>query len=342
MFISLPFSAWLAEAYGARVPTVSCALFIVTCTMLRAVPAAYRAAFGYDMSTEAIFWINIASMVFNGLAAAWLNFAGAALSELWFDESRRGVVTATISVMPYVGVALGFILGPNLLRVPVGKAGQDSMEQLIFWCAGIGALVAVAIIAHFPAAPPAPASQSAGHRNTVIELHTPERGSSWKAAISALIRATCDIKLRAVTALWIINVTFGIPFGIYGGWQAILGMSLKRLAGFSTNQAGWIGFWMQISGCLGGVVVGAANDRFAGQLMSWIVCLWMLASVGLAVFCTRVLELWQAESEHVDQLLIYLSAVAGGFFFNAPLPLFFELVSRCAVSPRLGFAVVIG
>jgi len=38
------------------------------------------------------------------------------LSELWFTARERATVTAIVSVAPYIGVSIGFIMGPELMR----------------------------------------------------------------------------------------------------------------------------------------------------------------------------------------------------------------------------------
>jgi hypothetical protein len=93
----------------------------------------------------------------------------------------------------------------------------------------------------------------------------------------------------------------------------------------SAEEAGWIGCLMTLLGCFGGVVVGAVNDRFAGQLKTWIILSWAIASVGFVLFGLRVLEYWRLDSEAADRASIYALAIVGGFFINAPIPLFYEL-----------------
>lgn len=75
MLVSLPFSAVLAEWGGARIPTIVCAVLLVFCTALRIAPQLCKHA-GHPMSEHATLALNVVSMAFNGLAAAWLNFAG--------------------------------------------------------------------------------------------------------------------------------------------------------------------------------------------------------------------------------------------------------------------------
>ena len=38
-------------------------------------------------------------MIFNGISAAWLNFAGPVLSEIWYGVDERALITAVISVV---------------------------------------------------------------------------------------------------------------------------------------------------------------------------------------------------------------------------------------------------
>jgi hypothetical protein len=94
-------------------------------------------------------------------------------------------------------------------------------------------------------------------------------------------------------------------------------------------EAGWIGCLMSLLGCVAGVGVGAMNDRFAGQTKRWITVSFVLASMGFGVLGVLLLGYWSPASHTFRKRIIFASALWGGTFLNAPIPLFYEMV-RCS------------
>eukprot|EP01052_Picozoa_sp_SAG31_P040890 SAG31_NODE_6045_length_2193_cov_0.862942_4_plen_160_part_00 len=139
--------------------------------------------------------------------------------------------------MPYVGVSLGFIVGPLLLRPsdfpagcavhPSGSASEtpDSGSQSsgsdagqAMSCAGAAKLhmlyyaeacwaivVCVAIIAYFPAKPPLPPTKSAAS--------AADRQESRSAA-DGLRQTLCECSV-ANCKLWAVAIAFALPLGVY-------------------------------------------------------------------------------------------------------------------------------
>jgi hypothetical protein len=100
MLVSIPFSQICVDSFGNRVPTLCCAAMMVTCTGLRCVPSLAFLVGGWNLSSDAVLAIDVVSMVFNGAAAAWLNFAPPILSATWFPTHERATATALMSIMP--------------------------------------------------------------------------------------------------------------------------------------------------------------------------------------------------------------------------------------------------
>jgi MFS family permease len=96
------------------------------------------------MPDAAIFAVNMVSMVFNGLSASWMSFAGPVLSEQWFPPSQRATVTALLSVAPYIGMSLGFVVGP--LVVPDGARGADKLDLMLLSEAAIATTIFVSML----------------------------------------------------------------------------------------------------------------------------------------------------------------------------------------------------
>ena len=116
-------------------------------------------------------------------------------------------------------------------------------------------------------------------------------------------------------------------------------LSLKDI--LSAGEAGWLGCAMTMSGCCGSVVVGGVLDRFQGRLKRCIVVLLACSAFALLAFATVGLVYTSNSNDDNDDndgsggnrslgrsdtvMLLYITGVAGGFFFNTTTPLFFEL-----------------
>jgi MFS-type transporter involved in bile tolerance (Atg22 family) len=78
-------------------------------------------------------------------------------------------------------------------------------------------------------------------------------------------------------------VAFSMPLGVYSGWGAVLAINLQQF-GISAIDVGRFGCGMTLSGCFGGVIVGALADRFRGQMKGAILVCYALATAGFAAF----------------------------------------------------------
>lgn len=90
-------------------------------------------------------------------------------------------------------------------------------------------------------------------------------------------------------------------------------------------ESGWLGCLMTLLGCFGGVAVGAMSDKFAGRGKQWIVGSFLLSSIGFAVLGVLLLGFWTPEPVDTRKRWIFASALWGGLFLNAPIPLFYEM-----------------
>eukprot|EP00040_Diaphanoeca_grandis_P031454 m.188274 g.188274 ORF g.188274 m.188274 type:complete len:518 (+) comp32337_c1_seq1:225-1778(+) len=319
MLVSMPFSSVAVDLFGPRSPTIACFVMMFINVLSRLTPQLVE-LFGGHMSHTAIFWVNVGSMVFNGLSAAWLNFAGPVLSEIWFGANERAKITALLTVAPYVGVSLGYIVGP--LVVAGGIEGKAALETLNYVYFGITTVLCISVISYFPVGPKHAPSLSAQKRKS-FEKH--EHDVDQGSASGRLCQALFGCGQREVSTLWIVSMVYGVPLGVFNGWGAVLAINLQDVGGLSAIDAGWIGCFMTLFGCVAAVVGAALNDAWPGRLKKWIIISNMIASVCFVAFCGRALELWVPESKLLSNVLVFGCSVAGGLFLNLPIALFYEL-----------------
>ena len=71
MLFSVPMSSKAAIRFGLRGATCGCTVLVVVCTVLRIIPIWLR----LPMKGPAVLTIHVISMIADGLAAAWVNWA---------------------------------------------------------------------------------------------------------------------------------------------------------------------------------------------------------------------------------------------------------------------------
>ncbi len=334
--VGVPAVSFLASRYGLRRMMVGTAVLLLATVALRLITAKGQFLFG----------LATASMLCNGFAGSWLSFGGALVSQRWFPEHERATATAVMTVSCYLGIAVGFILTP--LAVPTGS-GQTPLSHLLLGEAAFILVVAVAIFVHFPEQPPVPPSMSAmenitpeskeGLLATNMPTAEPEIGgasdaNAWKMLLFSAL-SCCrwspeepdyDAGLSArplgsvLRRVWALGAAYGLSVGLYCGWIGILDIVIAPF-GLSQQDAGWIGCWMTMSGCIGAVAIGRANDWFRGQMKATIiVCLTLSMCGGL--------YLWLIEAHLVPgtKTALYVSCIWIGFWLNCTVPLYFELM----------------
>jgi hypothetical protein len=164
MLFSIPVSQRVASRMGTRFATVGCAGCMFVCSMLRVLPA----LFSMQRTGASVVALNLMSMFFNGVSAAWLNFAGPVISSQFFPCRERSTATAVGSVMCYVGVSLGYVFGPMAVPAPAPDSAADAasvgaaLDGLLWAEALYSTAVLLLILALFPAAPSVAPSASAG------------------------------------------------------------------------------------------------------------------------------------------------------------------------------------
>eukprot|EP00035_Acanthoeca_spectabilis_P038277 m.51658 g.51658 ORF g.51658 m.51658 type:complete len:504 (-) comp9067_c0_seq2:1873-3384(-) len=323
MLCALPFTTIIVGALGPRVPTILTAMLMMLCTGLRVVPRIYTDSTGHEMDSRMVLSLNVVSMIINGASAAWLSFSGPVQSEIWFPPTHRATVTAVLSVAPYVGVSLGYIVGP--LVIPEGEKGAKALNAMLLAHAICAATILLAMIIYFPTSPEIAPSRSAS-----IRADMAAKGGSMKAVnmirgLGQAIFGCSGDNSQSVHALWIIALAYSLPLGVQAGWGAVLAINLKKVAGIGSVMSGWIGCISTLSGCIGGIIIGAVNDRFTGSLKTFVLVSYSLSSIFFAALGLLVLKFWIPPPGTLVPL-IYTSAIAGGFFLYCPIPLFYEMV----------------
>ncbi len=138
----------------------------------------------------------------------------------------------------------------------------------------------------------------------------------WRRDISALVHNPRFMLLAA---------TFGLTFGIFNGWMAILSLLLNPL-GFSVDATSALGLLMEVLGMVMGVMIGELGDRVSS--LKWLFWgLLVAASTSLFFFSLLVSLAGSELLVGAEYNAAFAMCLIGGVIMNASPPLLYEMVS---------------
>ncbi|VDI58584.1 MFS transporter, FLVCR family, disrupted in renal carcinoma protein 2 [Mytilus galloprovincialis] len=318
-------NCYFMDEKGLRISAVLCSGLIFAASGLRCITSDPEYATG----------LMYASAIINGVAGTTFFSGPPLLASLWFPLKQRTTATAISSLCIYAGLAAGFLIGPQLVSAPIynttvrylksdvvtpmvnesstvpyqntyNETALINFEELrnqVMWLMYVECIAAAvgffATLLYFPDKPPTPPSNSAN-----------EKRIEYKKAVCQIIRHG---------PLWLISIAFALPIGVYAAWGAILDVILHPV-GVSQEEAGWIGFYATVGGCIAGVVIARFSDLFLRHMKLFLLCLYMCGGASFVWFtlvCDKIVPYSTAQ--------LYISSIAGGIFLNGTIPLFYEL-----------------
>ncbi|XP_061465091.1 solute carrier family 49 member 4 isoform X3 [Rhineura floridana] len=228
---------WLMDKKGLRVTVLLISSLMVVGAGLRCVPVS-------DQETRK--WLIHGGQLLNGLAGPTVTSAAPLLSTTWFSPDERATATAIASLIGYLGGACAFLVGPLVVPGPNGTSTvlpgsspehiKDRIEAVLYAEFGIVALIFSAALAYFPSRPPFPPSVAAASQRL-----------SYR-------RSFC--RLLSNPRFLLIALAYAIPLGVFSGWSGVLDWILTPTH-ISQVDAGWIGFWSIVGGCVVGIALAS-------------------------------------------------------------------------------------
>ncbi|XP_034056538.1 solute carrier family 49 member 4 [Gymnodraco acuticeps] len=241
--------------------------------------------------------------------------AGPFLSTTWFAPDQRATATAVASLFSYLGGAASFIIGPLVVPAPnntqtftstvsVGDENfiRERIQMVMYAELAVIALLFVAVLIYFPARPPVPPSVAAASQRL-----------SYRSSICRLL---------SNVRFLMIALAYAVPTGVIAGWIGVLDMVLTP-AKISQVDAGWIGFWSTVGGCVFGVAMARFADSIRGMLKLILVLMLAGASLSSTWFNLTCLSFTHLPS---TAAILYTSCILVGIFINSSVPIFFELL----------------
>ncbi|XP_059356324.1 solute carrier family 49 member 4-like [Carassius carassius] len=294
---------WLMDKKGLRASLLLSAFFMLLGAALRSVPLKdlyYRR------------WMIHGGQLLNGLAGPTIMSAGPLLSTTWFAPDQRATATAIASLIGYLGSAFAFLIGPLAVPAPNGTVGStvywnrnhigDRIQFVLYAEVGMIAALFVAVLFYFPSRPPIPPSVAAASQRL-----------SYRSSICRLLS-----NMRFL----MIALAYSVPTGVVAGWAGVLDMILTP-AKVSQVDAGWIGFWSIVGGCVFGVAMARFADYIRGMLK--LILVLMFAGASLAATWFTLTCLTRLTHLPSTQATLYTSCILVGIFINSSVPIFLEL-----------------
>uniref|UniRef100_A0A671QKS9 Solute carrier family 49 member 4 n=1 Tax=Sinocyclocheilus anshuiensis TaxID=1608454 RepID=A0A671QKS9_9TELE len=178
----------------------------------------------------------------------------------------------------------------------------DRIQFVLYAEVGMIAALFVAVLLYFPSRPPIPpsvaaASQRLSYRNSICRLLSNMR-------------------------FLMIALAYSVPTGVVAGWAGVLDMILTP-AKVSQVDAGWIGFWSIVGGCVFGVAMARFADYIRGMLK--LILVLMFAGASLAATWFTLTCLTRLTHLPSTKATLYTSCILVGIFINSSVPIFLEL-----------------
>ncbi|XP_034303356.2 solute carrier family 49 member 4 homolog isoform X2 [Magallana gigas] len=325
-------ACYFMDTKGLRISFMACTAMMLIGTGVRCITTNPKYAT----------WLMNLCAILNGIAGT-VPFAGPALvANTWFPPQQRTTATAISSVFNYGGVAMAFVIGPQLVsapkynynnetrnisvsdRLPISletetqspknvsnttqvlinftHVREDIVYLMYYECAAAGLIFLCSLF--MPSKPPTPPSVSASTARV-----------EYRKALMTISRNR---------AVWLIALAYALPAGVYGVWGAVIDVILKPV-GIGQNEVGWIGFYSIMAGCVSGLAIGRFSDLFMRHMKLFLLVMFAMAGgsfVWFTLMCVDVIPLSTTQ--------VYISNIVGGMSLNGAIPLFYELGAESA------------
>ncbi|XP_078580378.1 solute carrier family 49 member 4 homolog [Branchiostoma floridae x Branchiostoma japonicum] len=317
-FVSLALvGPWVIQTLGLRLTMIGTAVLVLAGSGLRCITT----------RTPAATWLIHTGQFLDGLAGIITMAAPPVVSSVWFPPEQRTLATGINVFISYMGYAVAFVIGPLVVTQPTNSTNQtghqvngcqpedngtdpcfinmnaEQILRLMYIETGFAGLLCLAVVLHFPSKPATPPSISASTERM-----------NYKASFLAVIRKG---------QLLLLVICSGITMGAFGGWGMVLDISLSP-HGIQQMEAGWLGFYMLVTGCFASLFFSWLCDRCSGHMKTILVMMYMGATLSTAWI---TLMLWHGVIPF-STVSLYVSIILSGLFVNGAVPLFYEMAAE--------------
>jgi FLVCR family feline leukemia virus subgroup C receptor-related protein len=265
-------------------------------------------------------WIKVASTGADGFNITFIGQTVVAVSQIfvlgipaqlaatWFPAHQVSSATAIGVFGNQMGVALGFVL-PALVVQDQDKEENyhfigDDLYLMFLVVAIFTSVLALLVLIFFKNEPPTPSSRAQQNKQ--------ENKESYVASIKSLLRNP---------GYNLLLLTYGMNVGVFYAISTLLNTTITDHFDYEgvTEDAGWIGLVIVLSGMAGSMISGIILDKtHQFKLTTLVVYICSLLGMVLYTFTFRFGYIW----------VVYLTASVLGFFMTGYLPLGFEFAAE--------------
>ncbi|XP_041975281.1 uncharacterized MFS-type transporter C09D4.1 isoform X2 [Aricia agestis] len=249
------------------------------------------------------FWLGFTGQTVVAISQVFVLNVPPRLAAVWFGADQ---VSSACSIGVFgnqLGVALGFLLPPMLVRAQgsIEDIAKD-LQFMFYLVAGVTSVLFVFILLFFKAAPPTPPSAAADHGATI--------DSNFFSSIKKLLTNRNYILLL---------ISYGFNVGVFYAISTLLNNLVLTYYPNANADAGRIGLVIVVSGMVGSVVCGLILDR-THRFKETTLAVYAASVVGMVIFTFTL------NCGYIS--VVYLSSALLGFFMTGYLPVGFEFASE--------------
>ncbi|XP_032527225.2 heme transporter FLVCR2 isoform X2 [Danaus plexippus] len=250
-----------------------------------------------------MFWLGFAGQTVVAVAQVFILNVPPRLAAVWFGADQ---VSSACSIGVFgnqLGVALGFLLPPMLVRSTGTPEEIGADLQIMFYLvAGATSVLFVFIVLFFKSAPPTPPSAAA------------DLGSSLDSNFLQSIK-----KLLTNRNYILLLISYGLNVGVFYAISTLLNELVLTYYPGANEDAGRIGLVIVVAGMVGSVVCGLVLDK-THRFKETTLAVYAASVLGMLVF-TFTLDCGYIA-------VVYFSSIVLGFFMAGYLPVGFEFASE--------------
>ncbi|KAJ8735226.1 hypothetical protein PYW07_006846 [Mythimna separata] len=288
-----------------------------------------------------MFWLGFMGQTVVAISQVFILNVPPRLAAVWFGANQ---VSSACSIGVFgnqLGVAVGFVLPPLLVRASgtIPEIAAD-FRLMFYLIAGFTSVLFVFILLFFKAAPPSPPSAAADmgnsldsnfllslkklitNRNYVLLLISYGLNVGTFYAISTLLNQvilTYYPKLITNRNYVLLLISYGLNVGTFYAISTLLNQVILTYYPGANIDAGRIGLVIVVAGMAGSVVCGLILDK-THRFKETTLSVYAASVVGMLIF-TFTLDCGYIA-------VVYLSSILLGFFMTGYLPVGFEFASE--------------